>query len=77
MTQSDSDDTEMTINETGAGEMAAGTTDNGTPVDEDGTADADGGTEGGQTPLADGPLTTPIREVLTVTPTTPTVISKR
>jgi hypothetical protein len=59
-----SDDTEMMISDTSAGTMAAGGTDTGTPVDEDGTGDADGGPEGGVELLSDGPLAAPISDVL-------------
>jgi hypothetical protein len=61
-----SDDSEMMMSDgdTGAAAMAAARTDNGSPVDEDGTGDADGGKEGGQTPLSYGPLATPISDVI-------------
>jgi hypothetical protein len=59
-----SDDSEMMISDTSAGTMAAGGTDNGSPVDEDGTGDADGGPEGGAESLSDGPLTAPVSDVL-------------
>jgi hypothetical protein len=58
------DDTEMMISNTGASTMAAGGSDNGSPVDEDGTDDADGGFEGGAEALSDGVLATPISDHL-------------